>query len=100
MEVLDTEILPSFTFNVMKDNIQKFQPKSVGWLNDFQFLRRGVSGDGRMLMMSDRDGGGCSNNDDDGEEEGSSKLMDEYNEWIKRFDLLSWDETLMLIGDV
>jgi hypothetical protein len=94
MDVLDTEILPSFSFHVMKDNIQKFQPKSVGWLNGFQFLRRGVSGDGRMLMMNDRDG--CSNNDDnDGEEEGSSKLMDEYNDWIKREEYCSKIENIL-----
>lgn len=28
-----------------------FQPKSVTWLNDFQFLRRGIVGDGKSLMM-------------------------------------------------
>jgi hypothetical protein len=97
MDVLDTEILPSFTFHVMKDNIEKFQPKSVGWLNGFQFLRRGVSGDGRMLMMmNDRDGGGSNNDNDDGEEEeGSSKLMDEYNDWIKREEYRSKIENIL-----
>ena len=28
----------------MKSNIDKFQPKSVGWLNGLQFLKSGVTG--------------------------------------------------------
>lgn len=96
IDVLDTDILPSFTFNAMKNDIEKFQPKSVGWLNGFQFLRRGVSGDGRMLMMNDRGGvGGGSDTDNDGEEEGSSKLMDEYNEWIKKEEYCSKIENIL-----
>mmetsp|Transcript_32436 Transcript_32436/g.66054 ORF Transcript_32436/g.66054 Transcript_32436/m.66054 type:complete len:229 (-) Transcript_32436:769-1455(-) len=49
--VLEEEILPSFGFSSMKNNIEKFQPKSVGWLNGFQFLRKGVTGDGRSYHL-------------------------------------------------
>jgi len=50
--ILDNELLPSFTFDSMKNNSSKFQPKSVTWLNDYQFLRKGIVGDGRELMMT------------------------------------------------
>eukprot|EP00985_Skeletonema_marinoi_P020767 scaffold12428_cov81-Skeletonema_marinoi.AAC.2 len=78
--VLEEEILPSFGFSSMKNNIEKFQPKSVGWLNGFQFLRKGVTGDGRRLLLnrSTNDSGG-------GKEEGeSSELMVAYNDWVER----------------
>ena len=78
--VLEEEILPSFGFSSMKNNIEKFQPKSVGWLNGFQFLRKGVTGDGRRFLLnrSTNDSGG-------GKEEGeSSELMDAYNDWVER----------------
>ncbi len=78
-KVLEEEILPSFEFSSMKNNIEKFQPKSVGWLNGFQFLRRGVTGDGKKLLLNK------STKSDGGEEEGeSSELMDAYNEWVER----------------
>lgn len=73
--VLEEEILPSFEFSSMKNNIEKFQPKSVGWLNGFQFLRRGVTGDGKKLLLN-------KSTNDGGEE--SSKLMDAYNKWVER----------------
>ncbi len=77
-KVLEEEILPSFEFSSMKNNIDKFQPKSVGWLNGFQFLRRGVTGDGKKLLLK-------KSTNDGGEEEGeSSELMDAYNEWVER----------------
>ena len=47
----------------MKNNIEKFQPKWVGWLNGFQFLRKGVTGDGRRLLLN------RSTNDSEGGEE-------------------------------
>jgi len=50
--ILDNELLPSFTFDSMKNNSSKFQPKSVTWLNNYQFLRKGTVGDGRELMMT------------------------------------------------
>ena len=76
--VLEEEILPSFEFSSMKNNIGKFQPKSVGWLNGFQFLRRGVAGDGKKLLLN-------KSANDGGEEEGeSSDLMDVYNDWVER----------------
>ena len=39
------ELLPTFTFQHMKTDLDRFQPRSVTWKNDFKFLRRGVSGD-------------------------------------------------------
>jgi len=50
--ILENELLPSFTFTSMKSNSSKFQPKSVTWLNNYQFLRKGIVGDGRELMMT------------------------------------------------
>ena len=51
IETLKKEILPTFTFHYMKERSTMFQPKSVTWLNGFQFLRRGIVGDGKRLMM-------------------------------------------------
>lgn len=77
--ILEDEILPSFEFSSMKNNIEKFQPKSVGWLNGFQFLRRGVTGDGKKLLLLNGNGS------DDGDEGGESlELMDAYNDWVER----------------
>ena len=74
--VLEDEILPSFEFSSMKNNIEKFQPKSVGWLNGFQFLRRGVTGDGKKLLLLN--GNGSYGGDE------SSELMDAYYDWVER----------------
>jgi hypothetical protein len=88
--VLNEELLPSFEFNSMKNNIHKFQPKSVGWLNGFQFLRRGVVGDGRRLMLllnDDYDNDDESENHDTNGDEGggeSSELMNAYHAWVER----------------
>ena len=38
-------ILPSFGFESMKKDLNRFQPKSVTWRHNFQFLRNGVVGD-------------------------------------------------------
>eukprot|EP00985_Skeletonema_marinoi_P002090 scaffold846_cov149-Skeletonema_marinoi.AAC.3 len=82
--VLEEEILQSFEFSSMKNNIEKFQPKWVGWLNGFQFLRKGVTGDGRRLLLN------RSTNDSGGGEEGEpSELMDAYNDWVEREECLS-----------
>lgn len=70
MEELDTMILPSFEFEAMKSNIDRFQPKSVTWLNGFTFLRRGESGDGKVMMNTTIDG--------------KESLLSEYHEWIQR----------------
>ena len=48
------ELLPTFTFQYMKDNIQKFQPKSVTWKNNFQFIRKGKSGDADTLISPEQ----------------------------------------------
>ena len=73
MDVLDNDILPTFEFQAMKNDIQRFQPKSVTWLNDFQFLRRGESGDGKAMMTNATHPG-------DGN---ISILLDEYDNWIE-----------------
>lgn len=71
VEVLDNEILPMFDFQSMKANAHRFQPKSVTWLNGFQFLRKGESGEGRALMGDSTDG-----------EEGNKFLLSEYDKWL------------------
>lgn len=48
------ELLPTFSFTHMKNDLDRFQPLSVGWKNNFQFLRRGVSGDS-LTVASDRE---------------------------------------------
>eukprot|EP01083_Nonionella_stella_P014203 39932_1 len=35
-------LLPSFGFERMKKDLNGFQPKSVAWRHNFQFLRKGV----------------------------------------------------------
>lgn len=84
--VLEDEILPSFEFNDMKRNIDRFQPKSVGWLNGFQFLRRGVTGDGRKLLLG---------NSESGEDEEESDLMKEYVDWVESEGYCSKIESLL-----
>jgi len=44
-------ILPSFTFDQMKANINRFQPQSVTWKNNFSFLRKGVVGDSQTTSL-------------------------------------------------
>jgi len=99
MHVLNEELLPSFEFHSMKNNIHKFQPKSVGWLNGFQFLRRGVVGDGRRLMLLNSKSGNddsSTDNGGDGDGEGkSSELMDAYNDWVEREGYRSKISTLL-----
>ena len=48
------ELLPTFSFGHMKKDLDRFQPRSVTWKNNFQFLRRGVSGDS-LTVISDRE---------------------------------------------
>lgn len=48
------ELLPTFSFSQMKKDLDRFQPRSVTWKNNFQFLRRGVSGDS-LTVSSDRE---------------------------------------------
>ena len=74
MDVLDKDILPSFEFDSMKRNIDRFQPQSVTWLNGFQFLRRGESGDGRSMMMM--------NAIQRGEDGSETCVMEEYDRWV------------------
>lgn len=44
-------MIPSFTFDQMKLNIFKFQPRSVSWKNDFCFLRKGIVGDSKTTSL-------------------------------------------------
>lgn len=95
MEVLDNELLPTFDFRHMKVNSSKFQPKSVTWLNGYQFLRRGESGDGKSMFMMESgttrttsvDADNCSEGNDEtsgvvGEVRGCT-LLDTFHEWVK-----------------
>eukprot|EP00571_Detonula_confervacea_P002641 CAMPEP_0172321468 /NCGR_PEP_ID=MMETSP1058-20130122/43510_1 /TAXON_ID=83371 /ORGANISM="Detonula confervacea, Strain CCMP 353" /LENGTH=349 /DNA_ID=CAMNT_0013036987 /DNA_START=151 /DNA_END=1197 /DNA_ORIENTATION=- len=72
IEVLDEEILPTFDFQSMKENAHRFQPKSVTWLNGYQFLRKGIAGDGKKMMME------TTTHDEDGE---IIPLMKLYRDW-------------------
>jgi Sulfotransferase domain. len=47
-------VLPSFEFTNMRNHLDKFQPKSVSWKNDFRFLRRGCVGDYKNNLTSDQ----------------------------------------------
>jgi hypothetical protein len=77
-ESLHAEILPKFDFRFMRENSIMFQPRSVTWLNGFQFLRMGIVGDGRKMMMETtvRDG------DHDDGSEGDGSLMRQYRNWV------------------
>lgn len=43
-------LLPTFAFSNMKQSMSKFQPISVTWKNNFQFLRQGQVGDSTHTM--------------------------------------------------
>jgi hypothetical protein len=81
MEVLDNEILPTFEFQYMQQHSNKFQPKSVNWLNDYQFLRRGEIGDGKKMFMETPEETG------DGQEEEPHSfipLFVKFRMWVNR----------------
>ena len=40
-------MLPTFSFASMKKDSTRFQPKSVTWIGNFSFLRKGVIGDNK-----------------------------------------------------
>ncbi len=44
------DLLPTFEFSSMKNNLDRFQPKSVTWRNDFKFLRKGVIGNHKETL--------------------------------------------------
>ena len=56
-EHLSTEdvekILPSFSFECMKNDLNRFQPQSVTWKNKFKFLRKGKVGDHKEALSSE-----------------------------------------------
>jgi hypothetical protein len=47
-------ILPLFSFSIMKKDLNKFQPKSVTWKKDFNFLRKGVVGDEKETLSDEQ----------------------------------------------
>lgn len=70
------ELLPTFSFSHMKKDLDRFQPRSVTWKNNFQFLRRGVSGDS-LTVSTERE----------------RKTL---NDWFEREDVVTKLETLLL----
>ena len=58
------EMLPTFSFQNMKEDLVRFQPQSVQWKNGFSFLRKGVSGDSLAVI--------------------SEQQRNDFCEWIKR----------------
>eukprot|EP00581_Thalassiosira_minuscula_P012982 CAMPEP_0183722316 /NCGR_PEP_ID=MMETSP0737-20130205/14310_1 /TAXON_ID=385413 /ORGANISM="Thalassiosira miniscula, Strain CCMP1093" /LENGTH=367 /DNA_ID=CAMNT_0025952457 /DNA_START=25 /DNA_END=1124 /DNA_ORIENTATION=- len=84
-EVLDNELLPSFHFQNMKNNIDKFQPKSVTWLNGYNFLRRGESGGGRSLMTTENQA----------QEEGQISLLEEFHKRVEKEDCVHGIQTFL-----
>jgi len=48
------ELLESFSFQSMRENIDKFQPRSVKWKNGFCFLRKGSSGDSESVITVEK----------------------------------------------
>ena len=78
VEALDGEILPMFDFCYMREKSTMFQPRSVTWLNGFQFLRMGVIGDGRRLMMDTTVYD--DNHDDDGCK--GVSLIRKFRDWV------------------
>jgi sulfotransferase len=47
-------LLPTFSFDSMKSNIDQFQPKSVQWRDQFSFLRRGKAGLGSSVLTENQ----------------------------------------------
>lgn len=84
LDVLDNELLPTFDFHWMKENCHKFQPKSVTWLNGFQFLRNGKVGDGKKLIVVVEGKEGTNDTKSDHHHENDDRLLhDEYQAWIE-----------------
>ena len=74
----------------MKNNSFKFQPKSVTWLNNYQFLRKGIVGDGRELMMTTK-----VYNKEKGKE---ITLLELFHDWVKDEGYREHIEKLMECG--
>ena len=48
-------MLPTFKFAAMKADLDRFQPKSVQWMNrEFSFLRKGVPGDAQNHVTKEQ----------------------------------------------
>lgn len=48
------DILPLFSFDSMKKDLKKFQPKSVKWKGNFTFLRKGTIGDEKDMLSNEQ----------------------------------------------
>jgi len=74
-------LLPKFTFRGMVKDLDKFQPRSVGWTGGFRFLRKGVVGDGeehmRNLIWTENGDG------DDGQHNEAVTVLDKFVQWSK-----------------
>lgn len=46
-------LLPTFSFASMKKDINRFQPKSVTWIGNFSFLRKGLIGDNKNELQDE-----------------------------------------------
>lgn len=51
-EEIKDELIPTFSFQDMRNNLHRFQPKSVTWKNNFIFLRKGLQGDAQKTLTS------------------------------------------------
>lgn len=47
-------IMDTFTFESMKNDLDRFQPKSVNWKDDFKFLRKGLIGDSKEVVTNEQ----------------------------------------------
>lgn len=46
------DMLPTFSFDSMKQDLDRFQPQSVQWKGDFTFLRKGTVGDSKRMLSN------------------------------------------------
>ncbi len=47
-------IMDTFTFESMKNDLDRFQPHSVKWKDDFKFLRKGLIGDSKEVVTNEQ----------------------------------------------
>lgn len=53
-EFINTHISPKVTFECMKENQEKYQPISVKWKNNFEFIRKGLVGDSSSIFSPEQ----------------------------------------------
>lgn len=78
--MLDEEILPTLGFDHMREDLDRFQPRSVTWLNGYKFLRKGVTGDGRKLMAETSTA--ALESSENGEQ--TMTLMEAFRDWVEK----------------